>query len=45
MTEEEFMTELTKQYILELERKFRFWRLLGVILAVLTLIDLCTYHR
>jgi hypothetical protein len=44
MTEEEFMHELTKQYILDLEKRVRFWRLLGVLLSALTLIDLFAYH-
>ena len=39
------LSEPVKAYILELERKYRFWRLFGVLLAVLTLIDLLAFHR
>lgn len=44
MTEDQFVNEMTKAYILELEKRWKFWRLLGLLLSALTLLDLFAYH-
>lgn len=45
MTPEDFAKVMnTEGRVEEATRNWRFWRFYGVLLSILTLVDLCTYH-